>query len=78
MASLVGPIGLLMTDHSTVAIYTTHEQTEQPVIAHYVTALSVAGGLLTIECDVAENGCTFSAYHRFEPGHWAHFEVTAP
>lgn len=33
------------------------------------------GGLLTIECEVAENGYWFSAFHRFAPGEWAHFSV---
>lgn len=61
--------------HSIVSIYTTHEQTEQPIFVRHVTALSECGGSLTIECAVYEDGYEFSAYHRFEPGQWTHFEM---
>lgn len=58
-----------------VSVYTTHEQTEQPAVIYRVTALTMVGGLLTVECDVEENGYTFSAHHRFERGKWTHFEA---
>jgi hypothetical protein len=62
---------------NTVEVFTTHEQTEQPIAVRGVTALTVVAGLLTIECDVEENGHTFTAHHRLEPGRWTHFSVTA-
>lgn len=58
---------------STVYVYTTHSQAEQPQTIHHVTALSVVGDLLTVECDVDENGHTFSAHHRFKGAQWAKF-----
>lgn len=59
-----------------MSVYTSFSQTEQPVTIRDVTALTVVGdGLLTIECDVAEQGHTFSAHHRYEAGQWTHLSV---
>lgn len=61
---------------STVSVYTTHDQTEQPQTIHHVTALSVVGdGLLTIEAEQDGGGTTFRGFHRFQPGEWAHFSM---
>lgn len=59
-----------------VLVYTTHTQTEQPQTINHVVALTTVDGLLTIECDVIENGYTFTGHHRFTDGEWEHFEVT--
>lgn len=65
----------MIANRCNVSVYTTHEQTEQPAIVHYVTAISMSAGLLTVECEVTERGYSHTAYHRFEPGQWSHFEV---
>jgi hypothetical protein len=65
-----------MTRHS-VAVYTGHSQFEQPHDINNVTAVAFVDGLLSIEYSVTEGGLTFSAFHRFEPGHWTRFTVAA-
>lgn len=58
---------------STVAIYTSHSQTEQPLLVHDVTAIALVGGLLTVEHDVQERDYTFSGHRQFQ--NWTRFEV---
>lgn len=59
----------------TVNVYTTHEQTEQPITVRNVRALVVVNGLLTVECEVAKEGYGYTAHHRYEADQWTHFEV---
>lgn len=58
-----------------VSVYTTHQQTEQPAIVHHVTALSLVGKVLLMECDVQERDHTYIASHRFEGDAWTRVEI---
>jgi hypothetical protein len=60
---------------TSVSVYTTHDQTEQPLIIQHVTALSMVADCLFIEADAREKGYTYSAFHRFEPYEWTHYEA---
>lgn len=59
-----------------VYVYTGNSQHEQPMRINNVTALSMVDRLLLIECEKEESGYKFSAFHRFDPEKWTHYEVS--
>lgn len=56
-------------------VYTTDQETAFPIVINDVAAVALTNDLLTVEAYVEEKGYRFSAFHRFEGGTWAHFEV---
>lgn len=58
----------------TVAVYTGHNQTEQPLLVHDVKNVVLIGRVLTVEHEVQERNYTFLGHRRFQ--NWTRFEVS--
>lgn len=56
-----------MSHTLTVSVYTTHNQTEQPLTIYKVMAITTVGGVLIVQQSTGGR-------HQFDPGQWTHFE----